>query len=297
MTATTRQVQAPLRRTFKWDQFLSRFFLYTILLILSLLFAMPFLWMLSSSLKDDRQTYAIPPIWIPRPARWQNYPEALTYLPFGKYFLNTMQIVIPVATGTVLSCTLVAYGFSRVEWSWREPLFFICISTMMIPFQVRMIPLFITFKKLKWINTYKPLTVPAWFGGPYFIFLLRQFFLTVPRDLSDAALIDGCSELRTLLAIFVPLARPALATVALFSTMWTWNDYLGPLIYVNKAEKYPLALGLQHLRQAGAGVLEMKLIWPYLMAASTATIVPIIVLYFFTQRTFIEGITLTGVKG
>lgn len=276
---------------------LGQIVLYTVLVVLSLAFAMPFLWMLSSALKNDVQTYAIPPVWIPIPARWRNFPEALTYLPFGLYFLNTLQIVIPVAIGTLFSCVVSAYGFARVRWSLRDLFFAICIATMMIPFQVRMIPLFIVFRKLNWINSFKPLTIPSFFGNAYFIFLLRQFFLTIPQDLSDAANIDGCNELRTLWSIFLPLARPALAVVALFSIMWSWNDYLGPLLYINKAECYPLALALQQLRVAANNVMTMPYIWPYLMAASTVTIAPILVLYFFTQRTFIEGITLTGVKG
>lgn len=276
---------------------LGRVVLYTVLIVLAFLFAMPFLWMVSSALKNDRQTYAIPPVWIPIPARFLNFPEALTHLPFGKYFLNTLRIVLPVSAGTLFSCTLVAYGFARLQWSLRDPLFFICVATMMIPFQVRMIPLFLVFRNLKWINSYKPLTVPSWFGNAYFIFMLRQFFMTIPQDLSDAAKIDGCGELRTLTSIFLPLARPALAVVGLFSIMWSWNDYLGPLIYINDAERYPVALALQHLEDSGTGILPMDLIWPYLMAASTATIVPILLLYFFTQRTFIEGIALTGIKG
>lgn len=276
---------------------LNKVVLYIILLFLSFMFALPFLWMISSSLKNDAQTYAIPPVWIPIPARWANFPEALTYLPFHEYFFNTMRIALPAAIGTLLSCTIVAYGFARLEWSLRDPLFFVCIATMMIPFQVTMIPLFITYRNLGWINTFKPLTVPSWFGIPYFIFLLRQFFMTVPQDLSDAAKIDGCSELRTLVSIMIPLAKPALAVVGLFRIMWAWNDYVGPLIYLNDEAKYPLALGLQHLRDAGVGVLEMRLVWPYLMAASTVTILPIVLMYFFTQRTFIEGIALTGVKG
>lgn len=273
-----------------------RFLLYALLIILSFLFALPFLWMISSALKDNVQTYTVPPIWIPRPARFQNFPEALTFLPFGLYALNTLRIAIPATIGAVISCSIVAYGFARLRWSWREPLFFLCIATMMIPFQVRMIPLFITFKQFGWINTFLPLIVPAWFGSPYFIFLLRQFFRSIPEDLTDAAKIDGCGELRTLWSVILPLAKPALAVVALFSIINEWNDYLGPLIYINDANKFPIALGLQQLRVTSTSATA-TLLWPYLMAASTATIIPILVLFFFAQRTFIEGITLTGVKG
>ena len=275
---------------------LGRVALYLGLIALSLVFLLPLIWMFSTSLKDDPQVYRMPPIWIPHPARLANYPEVLTFQPFGLYFLNTLKIAMPAAVGTVISCSIVAYGFSRLRWSLRDTLFFVCLATMMIPYSVVMIPLFITFKQLGWINTFYPLFVPAFFGSPYFIILLRQFFLTVPQELSDAARIDGCSEARTFWSVILPLARPALAVVFLFTVMWSWNDYLGPLIYINDPDKFPIALGLNNLRTA-MGRFTMKLVWPYLMAASTMTVMPILVLYFFTQRTFIEGITLTGIKG
>jgi len=272
---------------------LGRICLYGLLLSLSMLFALPFLWMASTSLKDDPQTYHVPPIWIPNPMRFRNYPEALTFLPFGHYFLNTMQIALPSVVGALISSTLVAYAFSRIRWPGRDAVFFVCLATMMIPFQVRMIPLFLTFRTLGWINTYLPLVVPTFFGDAYFIFMLRQFFLTIPQELSDAARVDGCSEVGIFLRIIVPLSKPALAVVGLFQFMWAWNDYLGPLIFLNEEAKYTIALGLQQFRST----FSYHLVWPYLMAASTATILPIILLFFFTQRTFVEGITVTGIKG
>ena len=273
-----------------------RVVLYLIVFVLGFIFLLPFLWMLSTSLKNDAQTYVVPPIWIPNPMRFSNYPEALTTHPFGLYAMNTLKIAIPSVVGTVISCAVVAYGFSRFRWRLRDPLFYICLATMMIPYQVVMIPLFITFRYLRWINTFKPLIVPAFFGSPYFIFLLRQFFMTIPQDLSDAAKIDGCNELRTMWSVILPLAKPALAVVALFTVMGAWNDYLGPLIYINDPKMFPIALGLQNMRVTFTSV-KKTLVWPYLMAASTATIAPILVLFFFTQRTFIEGIAITGIKG
>jgi multiple sugar transport system permease protein len=270
--------------------------LYILLLFLSVLFLLPFIWMVSTSLKTDPQVYRVPPIWIPNPARWANYPEALTTVPFKLYFPNTLKIAIPSVIGTVLSSAVVAYGFSRIRWEGRDVLFFVCIATMMLPFQVRMIPLFITFKQLGWINTYLPLVVPTFLGGAYSIFLLRQFFLTIPQDLSDAARVDGCSDLRIFLSIILPLAKPALAVVGLFQFMSSWNDFLGPLIYLNEMTKFPISLGLQQLR-ATYHSAELRLVWPYLMAASTTVITPILILFFFTQRTFVEGITITGIKG
>jgi len=278
----------------KLSYWIRRIGLYILLLFFSFLFALPFFWLISTSLKTDPQTYHIPPIWIPNPVRWRNYPEALSFYPFGRYFLNTLQIAIPSAIGVTASSALAAYGFSRIRWRARDPLFFICVSTLMLPFQVRMIPLYITFKSMGWLNTFLPLIVPRFFGGPYYIFMLRQFFLTIPQELSDAARVDGCSELGIFWRIILPLARPALAVVGLFEIMRAWNDYLGPLIYINDQTRFTIALGLQQFR---TGFTAERLIWPYLMAASTAVILPILILFFFTQRTFIEGITVTGIKG
>lgn len=270
--------------------------LYALLVLLSLVFLLPLIWMASTSLKDDPQVYRVPPVWIPSPMRWRNYPEALTSLPFDLFFLNTMQYAIPSTFGTLVASILPAYGFSRIRWRERDVLFFICLATMMIPFQVTMIPLFVIFKAFGWINTYLPLIVPSFFGSAYFIFMLRQFFLTIPQELSDAARMDGCSELGILLRIILPLSKPALAVVALFQFMWAWNDYFGPLIFLNQVSKFPIALGLQQLRATYHSATQ-RLVWPYLMAASTAVVLPILFLFFFTQRTFIEGITVTGMKG
>lgn len=266
---------------------------YALLLVLSLVFLMPFLWMVSTSLKDTEQTYHVPPIWVPSPLRLQNYPEALSAQPFGIFFQNTLFYAALATVGTVLSAAVVAYGFSRIRWRGRDLFFFVCLCTLMIPFQVRMIPLYLTFRTLHWLNSYRPLIVPAFFGNAYSIFLLRQFFMSLPLELSDAARIDGANELSIFARIVLPLARPALAVVGLFSFIGAWNDYLGPLIYLNQPNKFPISLGLQQFM----GQFVEKLAWPYLMAASTVTILPILVLFFFAQRTFIEGISISGIKG
>jgi ABC-type glycerol-3-phosphate transport system permease component len=262
-----------------------------------LIFVFPFFWMFSTSLKTDPQVYTIPPTLFPNPIRWSNYPEALVYVPFGRYFLNTLQYAVLASIGAVLSSALVAYGFSRLRWRGRDALFFVCLMTMMLPFQVRMIPLYLIFNRLDWLNTYRPLIIPAYLGSPFFIFMLRQFFMTIPMELSDAARIDRASELGIFFRIIMPLAKPALAVVALFEFMNDWNDYLGPLVYIgSRSEKYPIAMGLAqmrtHLDQA-----NVELMWPRLMAASAVMILPVVLIFFFTQRTFVEGITLTGVKG
>src|SRR5262245_34494824 len=272
---------------------IGRIVLYTSVVLLGLLFALPFIWMISTSLKDDPQTFRVPPIWIPNPMRFANYPEALTQQPFGLYFLNTLWYCIPSTIGTVLSSAIVAYGFSRIRWRGRNVVFFLCLTTIMIPFQVRMVPLYLIFKNLGWLNSYKPLIVPAFLGDVYFIFLLRQFFMTIPQELSEAARLDGANERNILTRVVLALAKAALAVVALFQFMGAWNDYLGPLIYLNRTNLFPVSLGLEAFNSAFAESLR----WPYTMAASTVVITPIILLFFFTQRTFVEGVTITGIKG
>ena len=267
---------------------------YLLMVVLALIFAGPLLWMLSTSLKTDPQVYTVPPVWIPNPARLVNYPEALSSRPFGVYTYNTMRYALGAVAGALLSNTLVAYGFARIRWPGRDVFFIICLATMMIPFQVRMIPLYLTFKNLGWLNTYLPLVVPTFLAvNAYYTFLLRQFFLTIPSELSDAARVDGCTELGILIRIILPLAKPALAVIGLLQFMFAWDNYIGPLIYLNAESLYPIALGLQQFRT----MFQEKLVWPYMMAASTATVAPVIILYFFVQRTFVEGISITGLKG
>lgn len=220
-----------------------------------------------------------------------NYPSGLTFIPFGRYLLNTLIICVLVVAGTLLSCSLVAYGLARVRWRGRNALFYVIIATMMLPFQVTMVPLFVVFARLGWVDTFLPLTVPAFFGNAFFIFLLRQFFLTIPDELSDAARIDGCREWDIYWRIVLPLAKPALATVGLFAFMNTWNDYVGPLIYLSDASKYTLTLGLATFSSQYGSYPGM------LMAVTAVMTLPIILLFFLTQRTFIQGIALTGIKG
>jgi multiple sugar transport system permease protein len=270
-----------------------RVLLHALAAVLSLVFVMPLLWALSTSLKPTPQVYLIPPEWIPSPFVWRNYPDALTYVPFGLYILNTLKVTLPSMLGIVASSSIAAYGFSRWRWPYRDAFFFLCIATMMIPYQVTMVPLFIMFTNWGWTNTYLPLIVPHCFGNAYYIFLLRQFFLTIPEELSDAARVDGCSELGIFIRIVAPLSVPALATVCVLHFMWSWNDYLGPLIYLNDETMYTVSIGLTRY-QAG-GYTQPR--WPWLMAASMTTLIPILILFFLAQRTFIEGISLTGIKG
>lgn len=271
---------------------------YTVLVLLAVTWLFPFYWMFTSALKDDTQVYTIPPVLVPNPAWWGNFYDAWTRNNFTLFALNSLfRYCIPVTIFTVLSSAFVAYGFSRIRWRGREPLFYLCLATMMIPWQVTMVPLFIIFKNLGWINTYNPLVVPALFGTPFFIFMLRQFFLGIPEDLSEAARIDGASELRILTSVILPLSVPALTVVALFRFLWAWNDYLGPLIYLNQDNMYPLALGIARLRNTISATGANALAYPYLMAVSTIVVAPILVLFFLAQKQFIEGISVTGIKG
>lgn len=268
-----------------------RAFAYIFLTALAIGFAVPFLWLISTSLKPPPQIFKLPPQWIPNPFVWQNYYKAVTAIPFFLYLKNTLYIALFNVIASVISCSMVAYGFSIVKWPGRDTLFMVVIATLMIPYVVLLIPTFIIFKNLGWINTPHPLTVPALFGSAFFIFLLRQFYLSIPEDLTDAARIDGANDLQIYWNIVLRLSRPALMVVALFTFMWNWNDFLGPLIYLSEKEQLTLAIGLYGF-QGRAGTQ-----WGPMMAAATIMIAPIIILFFFTQKTFIQGITLTGIKG
>lgn len=270
---------------------LKAMFTYTLLALLALVFVLPLIWMLSTSLKADQQIFAMPPQWIPETIMWGNYLRVLEVMPFWTYLFNSVLITGLTIVGTVLSGSLVAYAFACLEWPGRDKLFILVLATMMLPMQVTMIPLFVLFKDIGWLNTIKPLTVPAFFGGGAFtIFLLRQFFMTLPKSLFDAARIDGCTEIRIWWSIVLPLARPALASVAILTFMFSWNDFLGPLIYLSDRMSGTLALGLAMM------VGQHQTDWALLMAASILMMLPILLLFFFFQRYFIQGFTMSGIK-
>lgn len=299
-TRTPRPSVGPLaqQRPFGASNWLIELLKYAVLLILAITFMLPFYWMLSSAVKNDSQVYTVPPVWFPVPQQWNNFWDAWNSENYWLFTYNTVVMyAIPATIGSVLSSSLVAYSFSRLRWIGRDTLFAILIATLMIPGWVRLVPLFIIFKQIGWLNTFLPLVVPHFLGNAFFIFLLRQFFMSLPTELSDAARIDGANELQTMFRIILPLSVPALAVVALFTFMDAWNDYLGPLIYVNIEEKWVLALGVQRLRSAVAEIGNSKLAYPYLMAVSSLITLPIFLAFFFAQRTFIEGISVTGLKG
>ncbi len=265
---------------------------HVVLILAGLFFLLPFFWMLSTALKSDQQLYLNPPVWIPDPIMWENFSEAVTSIPFFKYMGNTCWVAFMDVLGTVLVCPLVAYGLSRLEWKGRDVLFFLTISVMMIPHEVTMIPQFIMYSKFGLVGTYAPLYLAAFFGGrPFMIFLLRQFFMNLPRDLEDAARIDGASELRVYAEVVLPLVVPGILTVGLFRFMNSWNDFLGPLLYLSDDAKYTITIGLQMF------TTQYKTEWSLLMAASLLVTVPVIAVYFVVQKRFIEGITFSGIKG
>ena len=268
--------------------------LYVVLVALGALFSAPVVWMLSSSLHRLADVFAQPYQWIPEIWQWDNYVRAVTILPVGRFLGNTIVITVPVMIATVLSSALVAYGFARFRFPGRDFMFSLCLGTMMLPGQVTMIPLYMLFAKLGWVDTYLPLIVPALFGSPFYIFLLRQFFLSIPRDSEEAALIDGASPLRIWWSVILPQARPALATVLIFTFIGTWNDFFGPLLYLNSPEKATLTLGLNLMKTQvlGSGVVE----WNVLMAASLLVLLPNVILFFFAQRHFISGISMGAGK-
>jgi multiple sugar transport system permease protein len=270
-----------------------------VLIFACVLAVVPFLWMLLTSLKTGDNAMRFPPQYWPHPFAWWNYRDVLSSrkVHFQLWTRNTLIVEILTVTGTTLSSALVAYGFAKVHFKGRGALFAIMLSTMMIPFPVTMVSLFSIFRWLgdhtgvQMLGTFRPLWVPAWFGSAFNIFLLRQFFLTIPDELSEAARIDGCSELGIFLKVILPLSRPALSVVALFAFMGTWNDFLGPLIYLQRPEQFTLALGLLNLQSQHGGTP-----WNLLMAASVLVVLPVLILFFLAQKTFIEGIATTGLK-
>ena len=267
-------------------------FVYAVLVIGMVIVLMPFLWMVSTSLKTPAAVFKIPTEWIPNPIVWANYPNAMTVLPFGRFILNTAQITALAVVGATLSGSLAAFAFARLRWRGRNFMFVLVLTTLMLPFQVIMIPQFILFRELKWLDTYLPLVVPAFFGGSAFnIFLLRQYFMTISPELDDAAIIDGCSRFGVYWRIILPLSKAALMTVVIFIVQNRWQSFLVPLIYLFDQKKYTLALGLRLFQD------QYTTDWELMMAAATVTMIPVLLVFYFGQHYFIQGIVFTGVKG
>ena len=269
--------------------------LWAALIGIAVVMLVPFAWLVTSSLKSELAIFSYPPQWIPQPALWQNYVEAWQTKPFGLYLWNSTVILALNLVAIIGSASLCAYGFARLNFPGRNLWFAIALATMMLPNVVLLVPSFVIFTRIGWGNTILPLTVPAFFGGGAFnIFLLRQFFRSLPRELADAARIDGSNEFGIYWRIIMPLAKPALATVAVFTFINSWNDFIGPLLYLSRdPTKYTVALGLALFRQAFIGRTR----WDLIMAGSTLMILPVIVVFFMAQRFFIQGIAVSGIKG
>jgi multiple sugar transport system permease protein len=257
----------------------------------SVFFVIPFAWMVSTSVKPGYQVFAMPPVWIPSKFIWANYVEPWARLPWFTFYRNTIAVVLFNVIGTLLSSSMAAYAFARLRFRGREIFFLLVLSTMMLPRHVTLIPRYVLFAKMRWINTLRPLIVPAYFGSAFHIFLLRQFFMTIHPELDDAAKIDGCGVSTTFWRISLPLARPALGVVAIFTFTGNWNNFFGPLIYLDSPKWFPLSLGLRMMQTRTD--IELQ----YTMAMTVVSIIPVLIIFFVAQRRFIQGIVLTGVKG
>lgn len=272
---------------------------HAVLLALSFIFILPLLWMVVTALKPLNETMTSPPVWVPSTLQWQNFGEAwsynskeLGYIPFLTYGKNTLFITILAVIGAVISNSLVAYSFARINWKGREFMFGLTLATMMVPGPVLIVPTYELMKLLGWVGTFRPIWVPAFLGGAFNIFLLRQFLRTIPFELTEAAKIDGASEWTTFSKLIIPLAKSPLIVIAVFTFMWAWNDFMGPLIYLTDQKTFTLSLGLQFFQSQHTGTP-----WNLLMAAALIVLLPVIIVFFFAQKVFIEGIATTGLKG
>ncbi|EET62198.1 ABC transporter, permease protein [Marvinbryantia formatexigens DSM 14469] len=278
--------------TAKTKKKIQKVIIYVLLLAGSVLCLMPLFWMIRSSLMTNVEIFMVPIHWLPEKIQWQNYKEVFTTLPFLTYYANSLKLVFFVVTGAVLTSSLCAYGLSRIDWAGRNIVFACIMGSMMLPTAVTIIPTFLMFRRIGITNSLLPLIIPAWLGGgAFYIFLLRQFFLSIPRDMDEAAYIDGATHFQIYSRIMLPLTKPALVVVGMFAFMNTWNDFLGPLIYLNSDDKYTVALGLQLF------IGSYRAEWQLMMAAACLVVIPAVLVFMIGQRYLIEGITMTGVKG
>jgi multiple sugar transport system permease protein len=290
----------PVPKTISSQKTIERIWLVVLQILLTILlisFLVPALWMVSSSLKASTEVFAHPIVWIPAKPQWHNYVRVFEVLPFARFAWNSLLVVVFAVAGTLFSSSMVGYSFARMRWPGRNLFFGILIATLMLPEVITLVPRFIVFRQLGWIDTLLPLTVPFWFGAtpwtPLYIFLMRQFFKGIPMELEEAALIDGAGRLRIFLQIVLPLSKPVLATVAVFALLQHYTDFMNPLIYLNSVDNWTLALGI-----AGLNADEsFKASWELVFAAGTFMTIPIVVLFVFAQRYFVQGITMTGFGG
>ncbi len=286
MTAT---IETPKRKK-KTGAIIWRVLLYILLIIIGIVMVVPFLWMISTSLKEQYDAVKIPPVWVPIPPHFENYVQVFTEQPMLQFMLNTLKIVFFVVLGQLFFSSLAAYSFARIRFKGRSVMFFFYIGTLMVPTQVTLIPTYVMFAKANLIDTHFPLILPAFFSA-FGVFLLRQFFISLPKEMEEAAEIDGCNPFTTYWRIMLPLVVPAMLTLGVFTLMNTWNDYMGPLIYLTSPEKYTMTLGIAFFK----GIYTTQ--WNLVMAGSVISVIPILAAYLCAQKYFIEGIAFSGVKG
>jgi multiple sugar transport system permease protein len=290
MTKATSSIRAAKRVT--------RALTYFILITLGLVFMFPWFWTVGTSLKTSQELFIYPPPFVPKVAQFSNYPGVFDLIPFMNFVKNSLIVVALATSGSVCSAIVVAYAFARFRWRGRDLIFGITLATMMLPAEVTLIPQYLLFKELKWLDTIKPLWVPSWFGGgAYAIFLIRQFIMSLPREFDEAATIDGANPITVLTKILAPLMKPVIATIAVMTFIWGWNDFMGPLIYLATPKKFTLALGLRYfdsvLPGQSGGVPQQH----FMMAAVVMSTTPVILLFFVAQRYFVQGIVMSGIKG
>ena len=294
-TATQQQVNLKASEAFRRERRTYNIIRYLVLTIAGLLFAFPLFWTVSSSLQTWQELRSFTPHLLPAVPQWNNYVQLFTVVPYGRWMANSFLIVLITIPGTVITATLTAYAFARFNFFGKNVWFIIMLGTMMIPRTVILIPQYLLFFKLKWINTYIPLTIGAWLGGGAFmIFLLRQFIMTIPRDLDEAAIIDGAGPFRILWSVIMPLMKPALTTVAILTFLGDWNDFFGPFIYLNRQSLFTAAVGLRFFQFIPLETTDPR--DHLLMAAAAVMTIPVITLFAFAQRYFISGVVLTGLK-
>ena len=294
----TQQTEAARRAEVDWrvvthriSAILGRVILYALLFVGAAIFAAPFVWMLSTSLMEERFAYTVPPTWIPPRVMWSNYIDAWDFLPFGTFYKNTLFITVVNIIGLVLSSSLVAFGFARIRFWGRDKIFLLLLSTMMLPAQVTLIPIYLFWSRVHAINTFWPLIVPQWLTNAYNVFLLRQFFMTISPEMDDAARMDGCGWFGIYRRIMMPLARPAVGVIAIQAFAWNWNNFVQPLIYLNTTKMYTVAIGLRLFQ------IRESQNMPETMAMAIVAVIPVLIMFFIAQKRYIQGIVITGIKG
>ncbi|MEN9934640.1 MAG: hypothetical protein RLZZ387_1219 [Chloroflexota bacterium] len=290
-TAVGPQPHPRARRRVVWRRLAAAVPLYAAVSLGAFLMVFPFLWLLSTSLKSEGEALIIPPVWIPNPILWENYGRAWTALPFGRAYVNSLYIALLVTVGQMITCAMAAYGFARIRFWGRDVIFVLFLATLMVPFQVTLVPSFILFRNIGWVNTHLPLLVPPIMINAFGVFLLRQFVMTLPVELEEAAVMDGAGRGRIFTQIVLPLIGPGLAALGIFTFLGTWNAFLAPLIFLNSSELFTVPILLNSFR----GLYNTA--WPLVMAASAISVIPVLVVYVALQQYFIQGIALTGLKG